>query len=354
MIGPESAADQTIEIRAALPEDATWDAVARLNAAVPRGERHDFEPRTPAALRELDAVLSRDGRVLRRYVAEVVDTGAIVAYAHGFHMPWDHHPARFWCSVRCDPAYRRRGIGRRLFTALERDLDRLGAAELRAMVPEARPDMGALMTNLGFHELFRSWDFELDLAQPGPGPLPAVPPPGVAVVTLPEERARQPACLADLRALYLAVSREVPLPNHADPELPAEAFAAYLERWPTSLPEACFIAREGDTYLGLCILHRSAEDPACLDHLFTGVAPKGRGRGVATALKLSTITFARRHGYARISTAVESNNPGMLALNERLGFVRRGGLIVLARQGKPALRNPPSAGPAHAGPSTPG
>ncbi|AUX42492.1 GCN5 family acetyltransferase [Sorangium cellulosum] len=306
--------------------------MARLNAVVPRGERHDYEPRSPAALRELDAVLSRDGRVLRRHVAEIVETGAIVAYAHGFHMPWDHHPARFWCSVRCDPAYRHRGIGRRLFTALGRDLDRLGATELRAMAPENQPDILALVTRLGFRELFRSWDFELDLAQPGPEPLPAASPPGIAIVPLPEERARRPVWLPDLRALYLAVSREVPLPNHADPELPAEAFAAYLERWPTSLPEACFIARKGDTYLGLCILHRNAEDSACLDHLFTGVAAEGRGRGIATALKLETIAFARRHGYARISTAVESNNPGMLALNERLGFVRRGGLVVFVKR----------------------
>ncbi|XXX78912.1 GNAT family N-acetyltransferase [Sorangium sp. So ce134] len=325
--------DLAIRIRAARPTDADLEAVARLNAAVPREERHDIEPRSPGALRELDALLARRGHALGRHVAEVVATGEVVAYGHWFHVPWAHHPARFWCSVRCDPGHRRRGIGARLFAAMERDLERLGARELRAMARETQPEMVALAAGLGFRELFRSWDFELDLARWGAprgeeGPAP----PGIAIAPLPEERARRPGWLAELHALYLAVNREVPLPNHLDPELPAAELAAYLEGSPASLPEACFIAKDGDRYVGLCILHRNEEDPACLDHLFTGVAAESRGRGVARALKLETIAFGRRRGYARIATAVESNNPGMLALNEQLGFVRRGGLVVLERR----------------------
>ncbi|WP_437578747.1 N-acetyltransferase family protein [Sorangium sp. So ce887] len=332
--------DKAIRIRAARPTDADREAVARLNAAVPREERHDIEPRSPGALRELDELLARRGHALGRHVAEGVATGEVVAYGHWFHVPWAHHPARFWCSVRCAPGHRRRGIGARLFAAMERDLERLGARELRAMARETQPEMVALAARLGFRELFRSWDFELDLA-PGGAPRAGEgspragegsPAPGIAIAPLSEERARRPGWLPELHALYLAVSREVPLPNHVDPELPAEAFAAYLEGSPASLPEACFLAKEGGRYVGLCILHRNEEDPACLDHLFTGVAAGSRGRGVARALKLETVAFARRRGYARIATAVESNNPGMLALNEQLGFVRRGGLVVLEKR----------------------
>ncbi len=325
--------DEAIRIRAARPTDADREAVARLNAAVPREERHDIEPRSPGALRELDELLARRGHALGRHVAEGVATGEVVAYGHWFHVPWAHHPARFWCSARCAPDHRRRGIGARLFAAMERDLERLGARELRAMARETQPEMVALAARLGFRELFRSWDFELDLAQgSAPRAGEGAPSPGIALAPLSEERARRPGWLPELHALYLAVSREVPLPNHVDPELPAEAFAAYLEGSPASLPEACFLAKEGGRYVGLCILHRNEEDPACLDHLFTGVAAGSRGRGVARALKQETVAFARRRGYARIATAVESNNPGMLALNEQLGFVRRGGLVVLEKR----------------------
>jgi mycothiol synthase len=349
--------DRSIRIRAFEPTDAEYAAVARINAAVPEKERHDFQPRTGDDLRSFDEGFARAGHVLGRHVAEVVETGLVVAYAHYFRVPWVNRPACFWCSVRCEPAFARRGVGRRLHAEVMRDLDRLGAAEVWAMARETRPEIVALLAGLGFRELFRSWEFELDLTRPGgdgerrsptdveadgerrsPAPAgdveppAAQPPSGLVITSLPAEQGRDPAWLAKLHALFVEVNREVPLPGEPVPEPPPAVFADYLQRWPSSLPEACFIARDGDRYAGVCVLHRSEEDRARLNHLFTGVDNAYRGRGVASALKLETIAFGRRNGYARIQTTVESNNPGMLALNEKLGFVRRGGLIVLEKR----------------------
>src|SRR6185369_11987008 len=104
--------------------------------------------------------------------------------------------------------------------------------------------------------------FELDLARPGGGgdgerrspthgedgerrspihgedgePLPAQPPSGLVITPLPAEKARDPAWLSKLHALFVAVNREVPLPGEPDPEPSPEAFADYLDRWPASLP----------------------------------------------------------------------------------------------------------------------
>jgi mycothiol synthase len=306
--------------------------VARLNAEVPLREFHDFEPRTGEDLRSFDEVFARRGHVLGRHVVEEAETGLVVAYAHYFHMPWAHSPTRFWCAVRCAPAFRRRGAGGRLYAEVGRDLERLGAREVRAMVREAAPELVARMAELGYEELFRSWDFELDLGRWQGALLPGEPRFPFVITPLPEEQARCPGWLARLRELYIDVNREVPLPNSPDPEPPPEVLSDYLDRWPTSLPDACFVAREGDRYVGVCILHRSEDDPSCLSHLFTGVDRAYRGRGVANALKLATIDYGRRRGYARILTVVESNNPGMMALNEKLGFVRRGGRVVFSRQ----------------------
>jgi len=60
----------------------------------------------------------------------------------------------------------------------------------------------------------------------------------------------------------------------------------------------------------------------------TGMLREYRRRGVAMALKVLTIEYAQRCGFTQISTWVESTNTGMLAINERLGFTRRPGMVV--------------------------
>ena len=46
-----------------------------------------------------------------------------------------------------------------------------------------------------------------------------------------------------------------------------------------------------------------------------------RRRGVALALKLRGVAYARAHGYTRVNTGMASNNAAVVALNTRLGFV---------------------------------
>jgi ribosomal protein S18 acetylase RimI-like enzyme len=320
--------DPRIRIRAFQPTDAEYEAVARVNALAPEGERQDFEPRSGADLKAFDASFDPARHVLRRHVAEEAGTGRIVGAAHCFHMPWMSDPSRFWCAVRCDPAYRRRGIGGRLYAEAMADLTRLGAAAVRMMARETMPEMVALLTRRGYREVLRSWEFELELDRAGDPPT-SVLPPGIAIEPLPDLVRRDPTWLPRLHALYVAVLREVPLPGFPRADPPPGWLSDHLQRWPTSLPDACLVATDAGRYVGLCVLHRNEDDPARLDHLLTGVAADHRGRGVGVALKLATIAYGKRRGYRSIWTAVESNNPRMLALNERLGFTRKGGLILL-------------------------
>jgi len=53
---------------------------------------------------------------------------------------------------------------------------------------------------------------------------------------------------------------------------------------------------------------------------FTGVVPSHRRQGLATALKIMGINFAKKAGYKRIRTGNEENNP-MLTLNKKSGFI---------------------------------
>jgi GNAT superfamily N-acetyltransferase len=89
--------------------------------------------------------------------------------------------------------------------------------------------------------------------------------------------------------------------------------------------ESVFIATHNGEHVGLSILGRRVTEmdvrfggPSSLSQHLTGVRRAYRRQGIALALKLRTIEYAREHGFERILT--NSDNPAMRALNRKLGF----------------------------------
>jgi mycothiol synthase len=54
----------------------------------------------------------------------------------------------------------------------------------------------------------------------------------------------------------------------------------------------------------------------------TAVRRAYRRRGIALALKVRSLEFGKANGYSSVQTENESNNRGMLAINDELGFVK--------------------------------
>jgi mycothiol synthase len=326
--------DMPGRIRPFQSTERDYEAVAGVAAQFPSDLLCDFEYQAAAALRAFDESFDGTAHALVRYVAEA--GRATVGYAQLFHIPWLREPGRFWGAVRVDPAHQRGGTGGRLYQHLLAELRRMGAIALWSQVHESMPEIAARVERLGFRELFRSWPFFLDT-----GGLDLVPfqpaaercaTHGAAITTLAHERTYTRDWLARLYDLHATITRDIPLPGHPHPEPPLAWFERYVGDSPLALPEAFFIAKVGEHYVGESFMQRMEGAPGELSQKATGVRQEYRGAGIAVALKLRTIAFAQQHGYARIWTGVESNNPSMLAINQKLGFVQQPGLILFEKE----------------------
>jgi GNAT superfamily N-acetyltransferase len=192
----------------------------------------------------------------------------------------------------------------------------------------------ALCDRFNMHECYRSTEWRIDPCAVDILPLmPAwerAQAQGVSIQTLPELQQGDPDWLPKLHQLYITLARDVPIPERAT--ITAEQLAEFVGGLPISLPAACYVAIDAGRYIGVSFMHRSPDQPILLQKL-TGVLAGHRGRGIALALKVATLQYARAQNFEQISTWIESNNPAMLNLSRKLGFVEQpGGIIVLEQK----------------------
>jgi GNAT superfamily N-acetyltransferase len=83
-----------------------------------------------------------------------------------------------------------------------------------------------------------------------------------------------------------------------------------------------FVAKEGDLYVGSSSLLESGV-AGVIDQGFTVVRPDYRGRGIAQAVKVHTAMYAKSRGMRFIRTFNDSDNSPMLAVNRKIGFVKK-------------------------------
>ncbi|QFP76409.1 GNAT family N-acetyltransferase [Deinococcus sp. AJ005] len=100
------------------------------------------------------------------------------------------------------------------------------------------------------------------------------------------------------------------------------------------LPEGVFIAlAPNGEWVGLSELYLPiATRPGTLHNGLTGVLKPWRGQGIALALKLAAARAALERGFTHSRTGNHSINIPMLAVNERLGFVREGARATLRKE----------------------
>ncbi len=238
-------------------------------------------------------------------------------------MPWQFHPARYAVDVQVRPEARGRGVGSSLLARLLGALRERDALSARAVAREGDDASIAFLTGRGFREVWRNLWSRLDVTTFDPAPFAdarrRVERQAISITTLAAEMERDAGAVREVYGLY---TTDDPGQDELDPLTPPsfERFVAEEVEAPDAMLDAWFVARLDGRVIGLSTLERLGDSTDLVEAGVTLVHPEHRRRGVATALKLDAIAYAREHGYRSIQTDSNASNEPMLALNRALGF----------------------------------
>lgn len=256
-----------------------------------------------------DLVLSAAGLLHRKHSAPArkeyrtfvaLDGGEIVGWCATYLREGPDPSGVVWAGVRHDR--RGRGTGTALFEAAAAHLRAVGASTFDSYT--STPEGVRFLERRGYEQVAAA---EVSSVDPRRAPLPGD---GAAVpLASVLDRARE------LYALHTGALGEV-----FGAELSAQAF----EEWTTRTLDGPDLSHQG-SHVVLTDGHVAAlafltvVGPRASNEM-TATVPQLRGRGLARASKLATLSWAAANGIERIYTANYADNEPMLALNRGLGY----------------------------------
>jgi GNAT superfamily N-acetyltransferase len=273
--------------------------------------------------------------LLKRYAGKDAETGVTVGFGELNHVPDMYHPQKFWIRIFVDPDCQGRGAGNRLYDRLLDELRSLGTITVWTGSKENLPVRTAFFERRGFVQKTIAWESRLDVAsfdfEKFRDYSSKVAKQGIRLTTLAEERAKGgDESLRKLHILVQDITRDMPSIAPFTPLSYEEWYSRQMES-PGLLPLGWMIALDGDEYVGMSVVWRSETEPGLVTQGDTGVVRAYRGRGIAVAMKLAVIDYARKNGLRMVKTWNASNNAPMLAVNTKLGFKREVGWITLEK-----------------------
>jgi len=257
----------------------------------------------------------------REYVVENERTRQIIAYGaveQTVYLP------KYRLLLLSDPQWLNRGAGDLLLDRLMSDLVEAKAITVSCRQYASETGLVELLKSRGFEEASRVLDLRFNVAAGDVASLlpvlKRIEEQGITIRTFAEERDREPRCVEKLYELTTLLSQDDPARGPLAPPAYDAREALMWMQMSYMLPDAYFIAKRGDEYVGVSDVSLFEAVPGALTQGFTGVKPPYRRRGLATALKLHEILYARAHGYQVIQSFNKPEQVAIRALNEKLGF----------------------------------
>jgi mycothiol synthase len=265
----------------------------------------------------------------QRWVAEL--DGSIIGAAEYDQDSRRYHPRKFCIHGIVPIEYQGQGIGSALYRQIIAALEPFNPLSVQSQVREVRIRSIQFLKRRGFHEAWWRWESRLDVMAFDPAPYSNLEEQlriqGIEIKTF-RELETDPERNYKLYALENELVMDVPTMDERTP-ITYDTFMHTINSL-YMLPNAYFVALCNDEYIGVNTLYRSRAS----NHLqtgLTGVKRAYRRRGIATALKLRGIAYAKEHGYTMLRVTNDAINKPMLTINERLGFVRRPAWITMVK-----------------------
>lgn len=269
----------------------------------------------------------------QRWVA--IEKNEIVGAGYYTQSNWFAHPQKFMIWVGVDPKHQRNGIGSALYETIMRRLKPLDPLALRTRATDDCPQSIRFLEKRGFQEVIRDIPSELDVQAFDltrfTGLEDRFRGTGIEIKTLPELK-NDPERNRKLYDLDWEISLSVPGDLAAG--MGRRGFEKYVEYAITgnsAIPDGFFVAVKGEEYIGLSHFLVSEKGVSLYQGL-TGVKPQFRRSGIGLAMKIRGIAYAQAHGYSILMAENDVKNIPMLTMNERLGFVRKPGLVTFEKQ----------------------
>ena len=306
--------DLDLEMQPATIDDAA--SVADLEAA-----RDPSDPRDPVMFRfRWESQMAHEVRLDRIAKAE----GSALAFVAAGHEPWEPETKRYgWIRPVLHPKAWSETHFKGSIATGESWLLVQQARVAVVRVRESFEDELRVVTDIGYREERRHklWELELvdgreRLLAGAESARAKMRDQGIRLMTFDQDD--DPERLKKLYELTIAGERDIPttVPWRTKP------FEEWRHSWfdnPGIREDRFWIAREGDAMIGLSVIGYPPIRGVPWT-FFTATSPRGRGRGVARALKYETLAQAIALGTQRVRTGNDAENAPILHLNAEMGY----------------------------------
>lgn len=279
---------------------------------------------TVEEVKHWDSTRTKDAKYPFHRVLIANEMGQVLGYGEYMQHQSMYHPQKYFWELFVD-------VGQDVATVANAFhnyvLEQLADKNLIALISVAREDKTehvAFLEQAGYQKLMRYQQSHIELdtfdASRFDDDVTRVKESGIRIITLAQLREEKPDEWQNiLYEMDWELGKDVPNPDERHKKTLEEFVQGRLEN-PALLPEGWFIAVDGDSYVGMSNLWKDLANPE--ERLWTGltgVSRSHRRRGIATALKVHALQFARTQGVKTVQTDNEENNP-MYQLNVQLGF----------------------------------